>query len=208
MKKLFSYCLILFLTSQLVTAQFGYYSFYHPVDTNGFTANKKAQYGFQMGTGFSSFAGGMSSTYYNPYVTIKASQNLFIQTGISSINNNIGGFSMVPSFGKTIAPNQSQSVVVNSSALYKVNGKLNLYAALYGSFGESNMYSSQLTSNFNQQAYGTDSKGATVGFDYKLLENVKISGTFNYIKNQSYNPNSLSSNYMNPFNTSPFFGGW
>lgn len=187
-------------------SQMAYLPLFHSIDTADFSNSKKVQYGLQMGTGFSSYAGGMSSTYYNPYVTFKASKKLFVQTGITTQNYNIGGFSATPSFGKSL-PNQSQSVVVNTSALYKVNSKLNVYTAMYGSFGQSGMVTNGSNNALFQQTYGNDSRGVSFGLEYQLRENVKISGQFQYIKNAPYNPLESQRNFMSPY-YSPFNGAW
>jgi len=156
--------------------------FYNPQNTKSDTANfspfsnfkpGETKYNFEVGTSYSSFAGGLSNSYISPSVSYRASERLFIVAG--------GKFSHATATNPQLFSNFNQVTQQNSMGNpaeayayghFQVNEKLSIYGM--GAFGKNQIYMSPFGSGFGQADY----QHFSVGMDYKISDKTSIGASF------------------------------
>lgn len=180
--------------------------FFNSIDTSEFTTNNRLQYGMNIGSGFSAVSSNnsFSTMYYNPYFTYKATSKLYIKTSFLTINQSTNGLKVMPTANGNLNPGQSQSVVIRTSALYKLNNKVNIYATLYGQTGNSGKYDYK-PGIYPSGSIAENGRGGALGLEYQISDRVKFSGAFQYQEGFRYNPyQTYYSDLYNPL-FSPLF---
>lgn len=163
---------------------------------------KKGEFTYRVeaGTGFSSYLGGLSSSFISPMVSYRASNKLFITAGGKFSSNSLLQNSFTPTHGPQAVglPFSGNPVEAFAVANYKVNDRLSLYGT--GSFGKNQLFLSPYT-GINSGDY----KNISFGMDYKFSDSFRIGASFGV--NQGPNLGWGNSSYGNSrfFGHSPFF---
>jgi hypothetical protein len=164
------------------------YKLYNPayfnkgsIDTSTFEpwrlqSMNKPSYSVEVGSSYSSFGGGLSSTYISPTVSFMATEKLYIVAGGKFSYANMGMGSM-PMLGSNQSGLPEQQMTGNPTeafayGMYQVNEKLSFYGL--GSFGKNQLYISPFQSGIRTSDY----QHLSFGMDYRISEKVSIGASF------------------------------
>lgn len=146
-------------------------SFFSPF---GMTKKGDVKYNLEVGSGFSSFMGGMTSSFVSPSISYQATNKLHVIVG--------GKFSHTQSTGNTplffgqetfnAQPYAGNPTEFFAVAHFQLNEKISLFSA--GSFGKNQLYFSPFQYGLNQGDYSH----FTLGMDYKISKKVRIGASF------------------------------
>lgn len=157
--------------------------FYNPynsyTDTTQFTPYnngiKKGEFKYHLeaGTGFSTFMGGLSSSFVSPMVSYRATDKLFVTAGGTFSYNNLlqTSFSPIPTSQGNILQQSSNPTEVFAIAHYQVNEKLSLFGV--GAFGKNQPFYSPY-GGMNSVNYNN----VSLGMDYKVSNNFSFGASF------------------------------
>jgi hypothetical protein len=187
------------------------YRLYHPAyfqqntfdttetETWNVLSPSKPSYSFEVGSSFSSYGGGFSSSYFSPTVSFMATERLHVVAGGKFSYAN---FSNAPALNSQVGQSASNQAIGNPTeafayGMYQVNSKLSIYGM--GSFGKNQVYMSPFGAGFGT----TDYQHLSFGMDYKISDKFRVGASFGYTNGPAWGL-SPNSNYRNqPFN--PFF---
>ncbi len=164
--------------------------------------SEKPEINFEIGSNFSSnFGGGNTfSTFIAPNISYNINPKLKINVGMKLTRSTFNDFQVYNfsenSFGDLNG--DLNSALFYTSVNYEVNEKLKVSAMV---FYEKNNFEN--FENVHPNAFNFISgKGASFGFEYKINENMKIGGEFQY--SEGRNPFNYNNNYNSPFTNSSF----
>lgn len=157
--------------------------FYNPqntsLDTSNFSPARAfkpgdAKYNFEIGTSYSTFGGGLSSSYISPTVSFMATSKLHIVAGGKFSYANMGGIAFADNTGGLMPQQQitGNPTEAFAYAQYQLNDKFSIYGM--GSFGKNQLYLSPFQSGISTGNYNH----LSLGMDYKISEKVKIGASF------------------------------
>lgn len=189
----------------------GLYKLYHPAyfqqNTMDTTKNdswtalapSKPSYSFEVGTSYSSFGGGFSSTYISPTVSFMATEKLHIVAGGKF---SYASFNAAPNFNDNVGFQSNDQTMGNPTeafayGVYQVNSKLTVYGM--GSFGKNQIYISPFQSGFGKADY----QHLSFGMDYKVSDRLRIGASFGVTNGPAFGFSPNSGYRSQPFN--PFF---
>lgn len=134
----------------------------------------KTDYSFEVGSSFSSYGGGISSSYISPRVSFMATERLQIVAGGKFSYANTGS---IPLLGTELGQSPNSLGTGNPTEAfaygrYKVNEKLSVYGM--GAFGKNQLYMSPFESGVGT----TDYQHLSFGMDYKISDKVSIGASF------------------------------
>ncbi len=134
----------------------------------------KTDYSFEVGSSFSSYGGGISSSYISPRVSFMATERLQIVAGGKFSYANTGS---IPLLGSELgqspnSPGTGNPTEAFAYGRYKVNEKLSVYGM--GAFGKNQLYMSPFESGIGT----TDYQHLSFGMDYKVSDKVSIGASF------------------------------
>ena len=134
----------------------------------------KPTYSVEMGSSYSTFGGGLSSTFISPMVSIMATDKLEITAGGKFSYANMGGMPLANGIGGQLPEHQSFGNPTEAFAFarYQLNDKLSFYGM--GSYGKNQLYISPYTMGIGT----TDYSHLSVGMDYKISEKFSIGASF------------------------------
>ncbi|PKP36097.1 MAG: hypothetical protein CVT98_09155, partial [Bacteroidetes bacterium HGW-Bacteroidetes-15] len=153
----------------------------------------------EVGSSFSSYGGGFSSTYFSPTVSFMATDRLHIVAGGKFSYANFSNAPMLNNQVGYSANNQTAGNPTEAFAygMYQVNSKLSIYGM--GSFGKNQIYFSPFQSGFGTADY----QHLSFGMDYKISHRVRIGASFGVTNGPAFGFSPNSSYRSQPFN--PFF---
>ena len=183
--------------------------FYQPIDSATIAKNKQKQmhegetdFGVTMGTGFSSFGGGVMNSYIAPNMKYQLTEDFRLDVGtiISTTNSGFmqgGGFQ-----ANSSSPN---NFGFSGRGVYTPTEKLSIsFSGAYMEYDNA----MQPFNRYPQQNNEMNYKSMSFGLGYKISENASINFEFGYSNggNGLYSPynNSFHSPFS-PHNTQPFF---
>lgn len=154
-----------------------------------YNPDKKISVRMEMGTSFGlgSGNGGNFGVYAAPHISYKASPRLRVNFGAIVQNSNFLNYyspynPYYPEYTRTFNSNITRTLVY-AEGQYLVNPRLLVNTKVYkeiATFGEPRL---------NPRALDLDSEGVSVGFRYKINDNMHIGAEFGYSKGRSpYNP--------------------
>ena len=182
--------------------------FYNPQSTLSDTSNFSpirafkpgdTKYNFEVGTSYSSFGGGLSSSYISPTVSFRASERLFIVAGGKFSYANASNPQLFSNFGQVGQANSmGNPTEAFAYGLFQVNEKFSVYGM--GSFGKNQLYLSPFQSSISTGDYSHIS----FGMNYKISEKTSIGASFGVTNGPAagwgYSPMSNYGNQRyNPF---------
>lgn len=159
----------------------------------------KPSYSFEVGSTFSSYGGGFSSTYISPTVSFMATERLHIVAGGKFSYANLNGMPMIGGqLGESPteygANNPTEAFAYGS---YQINNKFRVYGM--GAFGKNQIYFSPFQRGFNTADY----QQFQFGMDYKLNDRVSFGASFGVTNGPAWGVSPFGGYRCQPFN--PFF---
>lgn len=165
--------------------------------------DKKLSVGMEMGTAFGvgSNSGGMFGVYAAPHFSYKISPRFRLNFGVRVENTNFLNYynpynPYFPEYTQTFDQNITRTLIY-AEGQYLVNPRLMINTKVYkevATFGEPKL---------NPHALDLDGGGVSVGFNYKINDNMHIGAEFSYSKGSNmYNPFYPTGPGMSPY--SPF----
>lgn len=163
---------------------------------------KKTNISLEMGTSFGSSGGGnMFSTFISPKISYDINPKLRITVGSVLSKTNINGAEIYNIWeGKARKINANvNSNLMYAEGQYMVNDRLIISGSI---FYEKNDFGNMDNSGMHPSAFNFgDSKGGSIGFDYKINEKTSLSGEIQYSEGRNpYRNNSLRSSPFSIFN--------
>jgi hypothetical protein len=178
--------------------------FQAPVDSSTFEPwnspiSNKPNYSVEIGTSFSSFAGGFTSSFISPSVSFMATERLHIVAGGKFSN---ASFTNGPVFNNQVGENLEEKSISNPSEVfaygrYQVNNKLSVYGM--GAFGKNQLYVSPFQSGIGSADY----QHFSFGMDYKISERTRIGASFGVTSGPAFGVSPFGS--QRNFGYNPFF---
>lgn len=158
----------------------------------------KPSYSVEVGSSYSTFGGGLSSSYISPTVSFMATDKLHIVAGGKFSHTNMGS---IPFLSNEVGQAQTQPMGGNPTEAfayghYQVNEKISVYGM--GAFGKNQLYISPFQTGFNTGDYSH----LSFGMDYKINDKVRIGASFGVSNGPAWGVtpfNSFSNQRMNPF---------
>jgi hypothetical protein len=137
-------------------------------------SSNKPSYSVEVGTSYSTFGGGLSSSYISPTVSFKATEKLHIVAGGKFTRANMGSIPFLNSEMDQMANQQMSGNPTEAFAYghYQINEKLSVYGM--GAFGKNQLY----ISPFQSGVTTTDYQQLSFGMDYKISEKFSIGASF------------------------------
>lgn len=189
----------------------GLYKLYHPAyyEQNAFDTTKaeswkvlnesKPSYSFEIGSSFSSYGGGFTSSYISPTVSFMATERLHIVAGGKFSYAN---FNAAPNFYDQVGNTGDNQQMGNPTeafayGMYQVNSKITVYGM--GSFGKNQIYISPFQQGFGKADY----QHLSFGMDYKVSDRLRIGASFGVTNGPAFGFSPYSNYTSQPFN--PFF---
>jgi len=159
----------------------------------------KPNYSFEVGSTFSSYGGGFSSTYFSPSVSFMATERLLIVAGGKFSYAN---FNNMPMLGSQLGESPTEYGSNNPTEAfaygnYQVNSRLSIYGM--GAFGKNQIYFSPFQSGFGKADY----QQLQFGMDYKISDRVSLGASFGYTNGPAWGVSPFGGYRSQPFN--PFF---
>lgn len=165
------------------------------------TGDNKISVRMEMGStfGIGNKGGGMYGVYASPHLSYKASPRLRVNFGTRIENTNFLNYyntynPYFPEYTQTFESNITRTLVY-AEGQYLVNPRLMVNARVYkevATFGEPQI---------NPRALDLDGEGVSVGFHYKVSDNMHIGAEFGYSRGQSpYNTFYPGGTRVSPFN--------
>ncbi len=169
-----------------------------------YNPDKKLSVRMEMGTSFSVGSGsaGLFGVYAAPHISYKVSPKLRVNFGTVIQNTNFINYynpynTFAPEYTQTFGSSITRTLVY-AEGQYLVNPRLMVNAKVYkeiSTFG---------TPQVNPHALDLDGEGVSVGFQYKVNENMHIGAQFGYSKGRNpYNPYYPAGTGRSPF-ASPY----
>ena len=157
--------------------------FYNPYntlpDTSDFSPSRTfkpgdTKYNFEVGTSYSTFGGGLSSSYISPTVSFMATNKLHIVAGGKFSYANMGGATLNSNIGGLMPQQQitGNPTEAFAYAQYQLSDKFSIYGM--GSFGKNQLYLSPFQSGISTGDYSH----LSLGMDYKISERASIGASF------------------------------
>jgi len=185
-------------------------NFYHPIDSATIAKNMQEQqmkkgeadFGVTMGTGFSSFSGGMMNSYIAPNVQYQMTDNfrLNMTTMISTTNTNFGNGSST--FASQHDP---KNFGISGSGIYSPSNKLTF--SFSGTYLQDNSMQ-PFNRHPTQNPVNMDYKSMSLRMGYQISENSSLSIEFGFSNRQNgfYTPaNPMYNGYHSPYGNQRFF---
>ena len=192
MKTIAKYCVLisLLLVSSFAQAQLvrNLYKLYNPAyfnrvesstDTTTFDPwkmnnTRKPSYSVEVGSSYSTFGGGIASSFISPMVSFMPTNKLQITAGGKFSYANMSAIPLARSAGEQFSNQQAMGNPTEAFAYasYQLNEKLSFYGM--GSFGKNQLY----ISPYQMGVSSTDYSQLSFGMDYKISEKVSIGASF------------------------------
>ncbi|HZJ74479.1 MAG TPA: hypothetical protein VFC87_06710 [Perlabentimonas sp.] len=146
------------------------------------SGTRKPSYSVEVGSSYSNFGGGLSSTFISPTVSFMATNKLQITAGGKFSYANMGGIPLIKSVGGQFFEQQTSGNPTEAFAYahYQLNEKLSFYGM--GSFGKNQLY----ISPYKMGVGTTDYSQFSLGMDYKVSEKVSIGASFGVINGPAF----------------------
>lgn len=185
------------------------YRLYHPAyfnrtaeaDTSefnpwGLNKSKKTSYSVELGSSYSSFGGGLASSYVSPTVSFMATEKLHIVAGGRFSRTNAAS---IPFLSSELGNAPQQQLSGNPTEAFaqlhfQLNDKLSFYGM--GVFGKNQLYVSPFQSGVSK----TDYQHLSFGMDYKISEKFSIGASFGIDNGPAWGISPFGySNRISPF---------
>ena len=152
------------------------------------------QYSVEVGSSFSNFAGGFSSSYFSPTISFMASEKLQIVAGGKFSHNT---FSQAMLIGGNIPENSMNNGLGNPAEAfafgrYEINNKFSVYGLT--SFGKNQLYFSPFSTGIGTANY----QHLSFGMDYRISDRTSIGASFGVSNGPAWGISPIS-NHRNPF---------
>ncbi len=143
---------------------------------------RKPSYSVEVGSSYSSFGGGLSSTFISPMVSFMATNKLQVTAGGKFSYANMGGLPLTNSVGAQFSENQTFGNPTEAFAYvrYELNDRISFFGM--GSFGKNQLY----ISPYKMGISTTDYSNLSFGMDYKVSEKVSIGASFGVVNGPDY----------------------
>ena len=183
--------------------------FYQPIDSATIAKNKQKRmhkgetdFGVTMGTGFSSFAGGVMNSYIAPNMKYQLTEDFRLDVGTVISTTNSG---LMQGGGFQANSNSPNNFGFSGRGVYTPTEKLSIsFSGAYMEYDNAMQPFNRYPQQNNQMNY----KSMSFGLGYQISENASINFEFGYSNggNGLYSPynNSFHSPFS-PHNTQPFF---
>jgi len=162
-------------------------------------SSSKPTYSVELGTSYSTFGGGLSSTFISPTVSFMATDRLQVVVGGRFTQTSMGSMPFLSSELGQMGEQQMSGNPTEAFAYghYQINEKLSVYGM--GAFGKNQLYISPFQSGVAQADY----QQLSFGMDYKISERVRIGASFGVNNGPSWGVSPFGNPYHNRMN--PFF---
>lgn len=164
------------------------------------TRDKKVSVRMEIGTtfGLGNESGGMYGVYASPHISYKVSPRLRVNFGTRIENTNFLNYynpynPYFPEYTRIFESNITRTLIY-AEGQYLVNPRLMVNAKVYkevATFGEPQV---------NPRALDLDGEGVSVGFHYKVNDNMHIGAEFGYSRGRNpYKPFNPGGSWGSPF---------
>lgn len=183
--------------------------FYQPVDSATIAENKKEQmhkgetdFGVTMGTGYSSFSGGVMNSYIAPKMKYQLTEDFRLDVGtmISTTNSGLSQSSIIQS-----SNNSPKNFGFSGRGIYTPTEKLSIsFSGTYMEFDNA----MQPFNHYPRQNNDMNYKSMSLGMGYEITEKSSINIEFRYSNgnNGMYSPyNNNFHSPHSPYNNQSFF---
>jgi hypothetical protein len=166
---------------------------------NKFTPGQ-TNYSFEVGSSFSSYGGGISSSYISPMVSFMATDRLHIVAGGKFSYANIGNTPILNSqFDLGDGPGIGNPTEAFAYGKFQVNDKLSVFGM--GAFGKNQLYMSPFQAGIGT----TDYQQFSFGMDYKISEKTSIGASIGFVNGPAWGMSPFGGHGFRSLHTNPFF---